>query len=479
MRDRSNTFLCVNLFLFLTSCSPSPHTSSIPIAPEPTRVDRKSDVCKLSKNISKSKSIPSSFLKSTEIDPSFENYIVQFKSSRVLGPSGNPLRKFGVETLKLNLVHGTTFTFKIFGSLEERKTTIGKLTQHDEVDFVEPDYPILATPLTNTTTSPDDPYFSKQWFHKTLNSLLAWQINEGSEDIVVAIVDTGIDYTHPDLKKNIWINKKEIVNGKDDDGNGYIDDIYGWNFSANTNDARSTTASPHGSHVAGLVGASGNNHLGVIGIAPKVKLMALKFMDDSGAGMTSNAIKAINYAIDKKVFLINNSWGSSSYSRALSDVVERAAKAGILFFSAAGNGSKGAGYDIDQKPWYPASYAYWNVFSVAATTSNDDLTSFSNFSKTKVDVAAPGSSIYSTVTGSSYQTMSGTSMATPIVSGLAVLVKAANPKLDPLQIINVLRESTDKVPWLKDKTISGGRINSYKAVVLANKLKAIPNCGFN
>lgn len=462
------------LLLFLISCAPSENNSAKEFESQQSKIGNNTTICKLSKNISDTanlellnKNLP------LEIDTNYEDYIVKFKSPPELSPSGHVLREYGVNTMKLNLVHGATFNFKLTGSSLHKKEAIARLVKLQNVDYIEPDYPIQVVPTTNALVTPDDIYFSKQWFHKTLESLSAWRINDGSNDIVAAVVDTGIDYNHPDLKDNIWINNQETINGRDDDGNGYIDDIHGWNFAANNSDARTTKNSPHGSHVAGLIGATGRNHLGVVGIAHKVKLMALKFMDDSGAGMTSNAVKAINYAIQKKVFIINNSWGSNTFSRTLSEAIARAAKAKILFFAAAGNGNKGKGYDIEQKAWYPASYPYWNVFSVAATNQSDQLTAFSNFSSTKVDVAAPGFSIFSTVSGDNYQMMSGTSMATPIVSGLAVLVKATNPNLDPAQIIKIIRDSSDKIQTLKDKVIAGGRINAYKAVQLASHAKAV------
>lgn len=462
-------------FLALASCAPSKNSSGGVTTTEQTKTNGIETCLALgtkSTNLADSASVLPT---STAMDPSFSQYIVKYKEATSLRPSGQPLREYHVSAMKLTPISGDLYSLQIKGSAEEKSKILAQLAAESEVDYVEPDYPIDPIPQTPTAIMPDDPYFSKQWFHSTLNSLAAWSVDEGSDEVIAAVVDTGVDYTHPDLADNMWINKDEIPNnGKDDDGNGYIDDVYGWNFAANNNDPRSSSKSPHGSHVAGLIGARGNNHVGVVGVAPKVKLMALKFMDDSGAGVTSNAVRAIDYAIHKKVFLINNSWGSNRFSRTLSDAIGRAAKAGILFFAAAGNGNKGIGYNIDTTPWYPASYTQWNVFSVAATTIGDRLTDFSNFSKNKVDVAAPGYAIYSTVSGASYQMMSGTSMATPIVAGLAVLVKAANPDLDPAQILNIIRESSDKLPALQDKVRAGGRVDSYNAVMLA---RASKNCG--
>lgn len=463
--------LCI---LSLVGCAPSKSTSGGPIGTEQTKTHA-IDTCLAIKNgvDVKPKYISNHFKVTAEIDPNFSNYIVKYKTAPNMKPTGNKTHEYSVSSMRLSSISGDLYTLELKGTIEHKTKMLAQLAAQSNVDYVEPDYPINAIPQNPAAIIPDDPYFSKQWFHSTLNSLEAWSVNDGSDEIVAAVVDTGVDYTHPDLTDNMWVNKQEVLNGRDDDGNGYIDDIHGWNFAANNNDPRSTAKSPHGSHVAGLIGARGNNHVGVVGVAPKVKMMALKFMDDSGAGITSNAVKAIDYAIQKKVFLINNSWGSNRYSRTLSDAITRAAKVGILFFAAAGNGNKGVGYNIDAIPWYPASYPQWNVFSIAATTSGDKLTEFSNFSKTKVDVAAPGYAMYSTVSGTSYQMMSGTSMATPVVSGLAVLVKAANPDLNPAQILNIIRESSDKVPALQDKVRSGGRVDSYNAVMLA---RASKNC---
>ncbi len=465
------TVLCI---LSLAACAPSKNNEGGVIATEQSKTNGIETCLALGPKSTTLSNASKTTSSSSDIDPNYSQYIVKYKNVNALKSSGKPIHEYQVSAMKLTSIAGDLYSLRIKGSVQEKAKMLAVVAAESDVDYVEPDYPIDPIPQTPSAVMPDDPYFSKQWFHSTLNSLAAWQVNEGSEEIVAAVVDTGVDYSHPDLAENMWINKDEIANnGKDDDGNGYIDDVYGWNFAVNNNDPRSSSKSPHGSHVAGLIGARGNNHVGVVGVAPKAKLMALKFMDDSGAGITSNAVRAIDYAINKKVFLINNSWGSNRYSRTLSDAITRAANAGILFFAAAGNGNKGFGYNIDSTPWYPASYPQWNVFSVAATTSGDRLTDFSNFSKNKVDVAAPGYAIYSTVSGSTYQMMSGTSMATPIVSGLAVLIKAANPDLDPAQILNLIRESSDKLPALQDKVRAGGRVDSYTAVMLARTSK---NC---
>ncbi|MBL7543614.1 MAG: S8 family serine peptidase [Bdellovibrionaceae bacterium] len=473
MKNLAKLLCSLSFILFLVRCTPRQNNPTTWINPQNTKT-RGIETCPLAaKIVTKSESIPATRFLPMALDPTYESYIVKFKEAHSISSSGNTVHEYAIGMMQLKSISGSLYNMRISGSTVDKSKVLTQLAQQPDIEYIEPDYPIEAIPQTSALDVPDDPYFAKQWFHQTLNSLSAWSITEGSSDVLVAIVDTGIDYTHPDLVNNIWTNPNEIVNGQDDDDNGWIDDIHGWNFVANNNDPRTTTRSPHGSHVAGLIGASGNNHIGVVGVAPKVKMIALKFMDDSGAGVTSNAVKAIDYAIQKKVFLINNSWGSNRYSRSLSDAITRAANAGILFMAAAGNGDKGIGYDLKNKAWYPASYPQWNVFSVAATDSRDQLAPFSNYAKTKVDVAAPGYSIYSTVSDENYQMMSGTSMATPIVSGMAVLLKATNPHLNSGQILDILRQSTDKLPHLKDKIISGGRVNAYEAVLLA---QASRNC---
>ncbi len=402
----------------------------------------------------------------------FQNFIVKYKSDSAdsLQPSGRPLKEFNVKGITFKALAKNTHTFELNMPKEARKKYIDDLRADQTVEYVEPDYPIQVIESENNddiSQETNDPYFSRQWMHQNVQSEKAWTVTTGSKKIVVAILDSGIDYTHKDLKNNMWINPQETVNGIDDDNNGYVDDIYGWNFVSNNANPKTTGHSNHGSHVAGIIGATGSDHIGVVGMAPNVSLMALRFIGESGTGSTSGAIRGIDYAVSKKVFAINNSWGSSGTSRALGDAITRAEKAGILFLVAAGNGSNHIGYNIDRSPYYPASYSNSNVISVAASKPDDNLTAFSNFGLTKVDVAAPGAQILSTISDQAYQNMSGTSMATPLVTGLAVLVKAANPKLTYREVIQIIRRSVDKKASLANKVASGGRVNAYKAVTMA------------
>jgi subtilisin family serine protease len=221
----------------------------------------------------------------------------------------------------------------------------------------------------------------------------------------------------------------------------------------------------HGTHCAGIIGAEGGNNIGIAGVNWKVQIMPLKFMNAGGFGTTKDAIEAINYAIDRKhagvnVRVINASWGSTMKSRALEDVIRKAEEAGILFVAASGNAST----DTDRRPHYPASYNVGNIISVAALDHNDELASFSNYGAKSVHVAAPGVDILSTWLGNEYEKHSGTSMATPVVAGVAALVLSERPNLSVDQLREVLLESVDKLPALSGKVSTGGRINAAKAV---------------
>jgi subtilisin family serine protease len=350
------------------------------------------------------------------------------------------------------------------------RAVLSKYIEQNDIEFIEPDYDTFAIQNSN------DPYIAKQWAHDVIHSYEAWDITRGSSDVVVGVIDTGIDYTHTDLAPNMWTNPKETVNGVDDDGNGLIDDIYGWDFVNNDNQPMADdTGSFHGTHVAGTIGAVGNNGIGVSGHAPNVKLMALKYLNSSGSGKTSDAIRAIDYSITKGVKILSNSWGSTSPSAALSSAIERARGAGILFVAAAGNGgSDGIGDNVDSSPFYPASLGNDNILSVAATDSSDHLASWSNFGLRGVDVAAPGVNIYSTLNGNSYGNKSGTSMATPLVSGVAALVASVRPDFNYKDIKNVILASVDRISGLTGKVSSAGRVNAYKAVAMAQSVIGHP-----
>lgn len=330
---------------------------------------------------------------------------------------------------------------------------IKKLKDEPNVAFVEPDYIIQAT-----DTVPNDPSYSKLYAPAKISAPKAWDTFTGAKNVVVGVIDSGVNYNHPDLAGNIWVNPGEIAgNGIDDDKNGYIDDVYGWNFVSNNN--KPLDDNGHGTHVAGTIGAVGNNGVGVVGVTWNTQIASLKFLDANGSGYTSNAILAINYAAAKGFDILNNSWGGGSYSQSLKNAID--AYNGV-FVAAAGN----EGNNNDSRPSYPASYTSSNIIAVAATTNTDALASYSNYGKTSVDLGAPGSSIYSTYL-SSYSTLSGTSMATPQVAGAAALLKSYKPSLSASQVRNLILNNVDSVSSLKNKTVTGGRLNVAKALSAA------------
>src|SRR5213082_1174594 len=260
----------------------------------------------------------------------------------------------------------------------------------------------------------------------------------------------------------MWVNSGEIPgNGVDDDGDGYVDDVHGINAINNAGDPNDDHG--HGTHVSGTIGAVGNNTVGIVGVCWKVQIMACKFLDSTGSGFNSDAIKCMDYARSKGAKVINASWGSTSFnSQALHDAIDTLRQAGIIFVAAAGNSSQDNGVD----PIYPASYDLDNIISVAATTRNDDLAVFSNYGASTVDLGAPGDPIFSCWNGSDsdYQYFQGTSMAAPHVTGACALLMAHYPNDNYQQIINRILSNVDPLPALAGKCVSGGRLNLLRAL---------------
>lgn len=291
----------------------------------------------------------------------------------------------------------------------------------------------------------------------------AWDITTGDGETVVGIIDTGVLRSHPDLAANIWINAREKENGFDDDGNGFIDDLYGWDFINNDNDP--TDDHFHGTHVAGTVAAVQNNGRGVVGVAPGVKVLALKVLDSKGVGDTAMMVQAIDYAIRLRkagvnIRVLNASLGGGDELEAVRDVLRRASAAGIVFVAAAGN----SGTDNDRTPVYPANYNVANLIAVAALNNQGLLASFSNYGADTVHVAAPGENIWSTITHNFYLPFSGTSMAAPHVSGVAALVASRHPQLAPAQIRERIMRSVKPLPELAGKVQAAGIVSAYGAV---------------
>jgi len=323
-----------------------------------------------------------------------------------------------------------------------------------EVEYAEPNYRVEAFSV------PGDPSFTQLWGMEKINAPAAWDTTTGSAEVVVAVIDSGIDVNHSDLKGNLWVNTLELNGrpGVDDDGNGIIDDIHGYN--AITGGSDLTDDVGHGTHVAGTIGAVGNNGIGVAGVNWNVRIMACKFLSATGGGTDADAIDCLHYVAQMKrqgvnIVATNNSWGGGGYSRALYGAI--AAQQDILFIVAGGND----GTNSDVTPTYPASYDLPNVVAVAATTSTDSLATYSQYGRRTVHVGAPGSAIYSTSPGNSYAIHSGTSMATPHVTGLAALIKAARPTADWKGIKNLLLTGGNPLPSLAGKTVTGRQIDAF------------------
>jgi len=341
--------------------------------------------------------------------------------------------------------------------------------------YIEPDYIVTKGALTPKATLPNDPGFNQLWgLNNTgqsggtpdadIDAPEAWDIQKGNPNLVIGVIDTGVDYNHPDLVGNIWTNPGEIAgDGIDNDSNGYIDDIRGWDFAYDDNNPSDVDG--HGTHVAGTIAGKGNNGVGVTGVAWNAKIMPLKFLDDTGSGTLSDAILAIDYATAKGVKLTNNSWGGGGFSQALYDSINAAGQQGkALFIAAAGNSSVNA----DINPMYPAGYNLANIVSVASTTRTDSLSYFSNYGLTSVDLGAPGSDIYSLAPNGGYATLSGTSMASPHVAGAAALLWSQNPTWTAQQVKAALMNTGDSIAALAGKTVSGKRLNVFNALAAAN-----------
>jgi subtilisin family serine protease len=293
----------------------------------------------------------------------------------------------------------------------------------------------------------------------------AWAANHtGSKSVYIGVIDEGIQFTHPDLDGQVWTNPFDAADGADNDGNGYVDDIHGWDFDKNDNTIYDGGASggtdDHGTHVSGTIGAKANNGAGVVGVNWNVTLISGKFLGRRG-GTTANAIKAVDYFTNLKVrhglniVATNNSWGGGGFSQALKDAIDRAGAKEILFIAAAGN--DGASNDATTR--YPSGYSSANIIAVASITSSGLLSSFSNFGATTVDIGAPGSGIWSTTAFNTYSSYNGTSMATPHVTGGAALYAASNPTASAAIIKAAILNSAVPTASLTGKCVTGGRLN--------------------
>ena len=359
----------------------------------------------------------------------------------------------------------------------------------DGVALVQPNYS-----YENTAASVNDMYFSRQWAlandgslsnladHSSavagvdINAEEAWALYQGgSRDVVVALIDTGVDITHEDLSGSIWINTDEIPdNGVDDDGNGYADDVYGWNFYYDNNQVYNGTQDTHGTHAAGTIAATSNNGLGIAGIVPseRVKVMVLKVLGGGmSSGNTLDMVRAIRYAEANGAAICNLSLGGSVYDPALYQAM---ASSSMLFVAAAGN----EGNNNDATPCYPASYDLDNLIAVANVSYDGTLSSASNYGAVSVDLGAPGSYILSTTAGSGYGYMSGTSMAAPMVTGAAALVYTYYPDVTAADVRTILLSSVSPLASLTGRTVTGGMLDLAAALsVDRSALPASPASG--
>lgn len=420
--------------------------------------------------------VSSAFLSSAHATP-FNGYIVKLKKgSNFLEQKS--VSQFGQVTKVAQTSFGT------FARLETNKGLSDKafadFASSSEIEYIEPNYIISLNKVKagEEAPAPKDASFKKQWGMKNdgkngsvfssglagedINVLRAWSITKGSKDIKIAVIDTGVDYTHPDLAAQMDVNTAELKGkaGVDDDNNGYVDDIYGYDFANKDGDPQDGHG--HGTHCAGVIGAS-HNSAGVAGVMAEVKIVGIKFLSDAGSGETIDAIAAIDYAIKRGVQVMSNSWGGGDKEQSLEDAIKSAEAAGITFVAAAGNESA----NNDSTASYPANYEVSNVISVGSYTSAGAKSSFSNYGLTSVHVTAPGSGILSTYKKGGYTSMSGTSMATPHIAGVVGLLLSKEPTLTPAQIRERLIKTSVKTSKLSTASFSGGRVDVYQA--LSNK----------
>lgn len=398
-----------------------------------------------------------------------DSYIVKLKK----GASEKSVRFFSnksVQSVKsLNVSVGNFYSVQ----LNANKSTLKSLSADPAVEYVEKnqiytispvqeapsllmrkDFDISDSDFEDQWGLNNDGRNSSSWFSRgvageDVNILKAWDISTGDRDLIVAVIDTGVDYTHPDLADNMWVNEAEKngVEGVDDDGNGYIDDIHGYDFADDDGDPMDTNR--HGTHCAGVIGASHNSE-GIRGVMADVQIMAVKFLGSRG-GTTEDAIKSIDYAIKAGAHVLSNSWGGGGESQALREAIEAANDEGILFVAAAGNSRA----NNDSTETYPANYDVENVISVGAMNGKGERSSFSNYGKDSVHVFAPGSRIYSTILGGRYGNLDGTSMAAPFVSGAMGLLLSVDPNMTPLEARERLEATAVRNGKLDEYTRSG------------------------
>lgn len=402
-------------------------------------------------------------------------YIVKFRKS-VNIENLNLLSDLGIKIksriAQLKMVHTD------INPLELNLTVADRIALMTIIEYVEPNF--TAHKLETVESE-----IRNLKNYELVKAPAAWEVTTGSRDIVVAVSDTGI-WEHPDLKDNVWFNSGEMgldskgkdkrKNKVDDDGNGYVDDYRGWDFIGKGGN-NTTDSMYHGTHVSGTIGAVGGNNLGMVGMAWAVRLMAVKFIDRDGSGTYLGGINTLIYAADQGARVINCSWGGDEYSQALKDAIEYVKMKNVLIIAAAGND----GVDTDKKPMYPAAYDSENIVSVASVyDSKGSLSSFSNYGIKSVDIAAPGEGIwstfnptYSTIHTVFFEYLSGTSMASPHVSGAAALALSANPNLKWNELKDLILSTGQKLPKLKGKILSESLLDAGTLVQEAKKMNSL------
>jgi subtilisin family serine protease len=409
--------------------------------------------------------------------PKFEGYIVKLKKGHHFFKNNSFLGTGGVTDLEVSF--GDFYHINPAHSF--MPFDLESLKNNPDVEYIEPNYlyssqdddSSFSGVIQSGPTGSEDPNFHSQWglFNDgkntwikdspagiDVNALKGWEVShKGRQDVVVAIIDSGMDYNHADLQKNLWINTAEQngLPGVDDDNNGFIDDIHGYDFANNDGDPMDGWG--HGTHISGIIGATHNNGVGIKGVMPHVKMMALKFLNDTGKGDTMNAVKAIDYAMKNGAQIISNSWGGGEYSQTLYDAILACADKNIIFTAAAGNINN----DNDATPKYPASYKAPNLISVGAINALNQKASFSSFGKNSVNLFAPGVYIVSTDIKYNYQWRSGTSMATPIVSGALGLLLSMEPGMSAAEAKKRIMQTSLKTPDLL-KYAQAGRLDIYR-----------------
>ena len=368
------------------------------------------------------------------------------------------------------------------------ETPMGALNAHD---FLGASSLITDVAFDKTislmTANTNDPLIGDLWGLNNIHGVdaeTAWSVSSGAGEVIVAVIDSGVDINHPDLSSIIWSNDNEIPNnGIDDDSNGFIDDVNGWDFTSEY-DNTPQDEHGHGTHVSGTIAAIRNNNLGIAGVADNVKIMPLRFLDKDGNGVTSWAIAALEYAVANGAQISNNSWGGGGYEPALYSAITAAQQQNHLFVAAAGN----SGQNSDINPMYPAAYDLSNIISVAAINSNGGLAGFSNYGINSVDIAAPGVSILSTMSENStacsssppcYISWQGTSMAAPHVAGVAALILGLNNQLTPEDVITIILDNARSTALLNGRVYSGGELDGGRAVLNSGSYGSITFNNYN